>query len=270
MKLFHFYINSSVHVALAVVAFYVVTHLELNLAFSWDLAFFLFFASITGYNFVKYAGIAKLYHSRLTNNLRVIQLFSLVSLIVMLYFFLKLDKGLWGWIFILAVLNALYAIPVFKLGKNLRSIPLLKVFIIAMVWAVSTVFIPVKGSEDLMLKETTFVFYGLQRFFMVFCLMIPFEIRDVRFDAVSIQTLPQVLGIRNTKLMGFLLMLAGLFINYFILEPVHAMIYALIAFLLVWFILFSSTRQSRYFASFWVESIPIIYLLFNFIYLVFK
>ena len=76
-KLLDFYINASIHVALAVYAFVRITEFYLDLSYNESLDFFLFFATITGYNFVKYAGVAKLHHRSLTKNLRVIQLFSL-------------------------------------------------------------------------------------------------------------------------------------------------------------------------------------------------
>lgn len=259
MNVFNLYINSSIHVATAVVAFYLVTLIELQLSVSWDLLFFLFFATITGYNFVKYAGIAQLYHLRLTNNLRIIQLFSLLSFLLTLYFALKLVKELWISITVLALLNAFYAIPVFKSGKNLRAIPLVKVFIIALVWTFATVCISLQENQEQILYNPTYLWYAVQRFLMLVCLMIPFEIRDMRFDEASIKTLPQFLGIQNTKLLGITLLISCSFISYVILEPTHFTVQLCVLLLLLFFILKSCTQQPRYFASFWVESTPIVY-----------
>jgi len=68
---FELYINSSIHVSFAVAAFTLLTFLDYDLIPDRDLIFFIFFASITGYNFVKYAGIAKLHHLSLAKNLRI-------------------------------------------------------------------------------------------------------------------------------------------------------------------------------------------------------
>ena len=64
-KAFDLYINSSFHVGLALVAFTLVTIMEFGLSPDFDLLMFVFFGTITSYNFVKYAGIAKLHHPSL-------------------------------------------------------------------------------------------------------------------------------------------------------------------------------------------------------------
>ena len=74
-SVFSFYINSSIHVAFAVLAFVGISMLEYDLEIPNALWVFIFFGTITGYNFVKYAKIAGLRHRQLTNSLRTIQVF---------------------------------------------------------------------------------------------------------------------------------------------------------------------------------------------------
>ena len=57
-RIFEFYINSSIHVALAVLSLVLITVLEFNLKLPNSYWYFVFFGTITGYNFVKYAPIA--------------------------------------------------------------------------------------------------------------------------------------------------------------------------------------------------------------------
>ena len=52
-RLFDFYINSSIHVALAVSSLVYITILEFHLKLDIEIILFVFFATITGYNFVK-------------------------------------------------------------------------------------------------------------------------------------------------------------------------------------------------------------------------
>ena len=52
-----FYINSSIHVALAVCGLTWITLLNFNLSQIEILLYFIFFATVTGYNFVKYFGL---------------------------------------------------------------------------------------------------------------------------------------------------------------------------------------------------------------------
>ena len=84
-QVFNFYINSSIHVALAVYAFTWVTLLQFGLNYNANVLYFVFFATITGYNFVKYFGIAKFHHRGLTNTLKIIQAFSFICFLLLCY-----------------------------------------------------------------------------------------------------------------------------------------------------------------------------------------
>ena len=86
-----FYINSSVHVALAVLSFSVLTSYELHLNSPLILYSAVFFASVVGYNFVKYFGLTNFYYRSLTTKLKYIQLVSALSLGGLGYAFLYLQ-----------------------------------------------------------------------------------------------------------------------------------------------------------------------------------
>ena len=77
-KILNFYINASIHVSLAVYSLVRVTELYFNLPYNEALDYFIFYGTITGYNFVKYADVAKLHHRSLTRNLKLIQIFSFI------------------------------------------------------------------------------------------------------------------------------------------------------------------------------------------------
>lgn len=261
MNFFRLYINSSVHVALAVVSFYVVTAIELGLDLKLNLALFLFFASVSGYNFVKYAGIAQLHHLSLTANLRLIQLFSLVCFVLMLFFGFQLSWASIALLSFLAALNALYALPVFSQQKNLRSMPFVKVFVIALVWAVATVVFPwLEAGRDF---TFTILAYAFLRFLLLVGFMIPFEIRDMEYDYYSVTTIPNFMGLTRTKLFGVLLLVLSILIANTLLDTTNLYIYIGVVFVLMIFILFSRQNQSPYYASFWVEAIPVVYALLS-------
>ena len=78
--IFNFYINASIHVGFTVYAFVRITEQYFGLSYNGNLNYFIFFGTITGYNFVKYASVAKLHHRRLTKNLKIIQIFSFFAL----------------------------------------------------------------------------------------------------------------------------------------------------------------------------------------------
>jgi hypothetical protein len=84
----------------------------------------------------------------------------------------------------------------------------------------------------------------------------------VQIDSKSLKTIPQVLGISASKKIGLILLtefvllelckLNFSFENMFILMAI-----AIIVGLFLWF---SSPDKTRYYTSFWVESVPIIWI----------
>lgn len=259
-NVFDLYINSSIHVSFAVVAFTVITCLESGLKLNFYLLGFVFFATVSGYNFVKYAGIAKLHHLSLAKNLRIIQIFSLLSFFALLYLIFQLDRQVLIASMILGVLTLLYAVPVLGSQKNLRSLPGLKIFIIALVWAGSTVLLPYIDNEAIIQKTVIVDF--IQRFMLVVVLTLPFEIRDLKYDENQLGTIPQRLGVGMTRVFGTGLLLI-IFIAELFQEQVNATIFIAQAVILLVagaFLWFSKKDQSNYFASFWVEAVPVFYL----------
>lgn len=258
---FEFYLNSSIHVALAVYALMRITELYFNLPYQDKLNYFIFFSTITGYNFVKYAGVAKLHHRSLTNNLKVIQIFSLLAFIAMLYYAYALPLKLMLYFLPFGVLTLLYAVPFLSgFEKNLRQVSHLKNVVIAFVWAGTTVIIPLIFAEiDL---NTSAFLYMLQRFVIVLALILPFDIRDLNFDTISLQTIPQRIGVEKTKKLGLTLLIFSLILEYLI--PIGESFktpYMLFVFVTIIFLMRSKTKQNKYYSSFWVEAIPIFWWL---------
>ncbi len=257
---FELYINSSVHVSFAVVSFTIVSLWKYNLPLNSDLLLFIFFASITGYNFVKYAGIAKLHHLSLARNLRLIQLFSLGSFLALLYFAFQLPVRSWIATGVLGILTLFYAIPFLGREKNLRSLPGLKIFIIAIVWAGSTVLLPLIQAERILGLEMLVDF--LQRLIFVIVLILPFEIRDMDYDQRKLGTIPQKIGLRFTKIFGVILLglvvIVELFQNNF--STTNFLSLLLISFLTGILLWKSKRKQPKYYCSFWIEMIPMFYL----------
>lgn len=253
------YINSSIHVALAVVAFTIISMIEFGLPSSLNLVAFVFFSTITGYNFVKYAGIAKLHHSSLAGNLRIIQIFSFGSFIALIYFAFSLQQNVLIATGLLGLLTLFYALPVFGKKRNLRSLAGIKIFVIAMVWAGTTVLLPVINARQLLDQPVLINFF--QRFCIVVVLTLPFEIRDLVYDSDSLETIPQRIGVRKTRLFGICLLVLINIIEIFQQESsANLLSLFLVSVLIGASLLGSKEQQEKYYASFWVESIPIIYL----------
>ena len=145
--------------------------------------------------------------------------------------------------------------------SNLRNIGGLKVFLIALVWVGVTVFIPLLNNHFSI--DRMVVIVSVQRFLLVIMLMLPFEIRDLQFDSLKLYTIPQNLGVKRTKILGVFLGLLMLVLEFLKREVSINQIIVLLTILVLTVLLiwFSRDKQSRYYASFWVEGIPILWLL---------
>ncbi|WP_298484255.1 hypothetical protein [uncultured Maribacter sp.] len=264
-SLFNFYLDASIHVALAVVSLLLATGLLFSIKIDNHLLSFVFFSTICGYNFIKYGVEAKKYILVANKYHKNIQLFSFIALAICIYTIFYLQyKTILGLLVLLA-LTGLYAIPVLPHIKKFRDFGGFKIISVAMVWAGITVIIPVLNI-DLPLTWDVWV-ETIQRFILVLILLIPFEIRDLKYDSPELKTLPQRYGVTKSKIIGAFGVLV-----FFLLIYVKDTITTIdilskgILFLTLGILMYVTKRnQNKYFASFWVESIPIFwYILFLF------
>lgn len=266
-QLFNFYLNSSLHVAFAVYALSWITLIVFGVDYDGNVLHFNFFATITGYNFVKYFGVAKWHHRNLSGWLKAIQVLSFFSFIFMCYYLFKLQYNALLCIGFFALITFLYAIPLMpkkwylNSHKNLRDVSGLKVYVIALVWSGVTVFFPL-FNNNLAFLDGVFITL-LQVFIFVIALMLPFEIRDLQFDSLKLATIPQKIGVKQTKLIGLLLLIILNTLELFKTEIVwrHYNIQLIISAILLVFIICAKQKQSKYYSAFFVEGIPILWLL---------
>jgi hypothetical protein len=258
-RAFDFYINASIHVALAVCALVFITAMEFGFEHSHYLMGFLFFGTISGYNFVKYAKVAGLHHRSLTRSLKTIQVFSFVSLGGLIFCALQLSIVVFYMAAIFGGLTFLYAVP-FLRKRNLRTFSGVKIFVVALVWAGVTVFIPWSNAAEALTFDIWLTFF--QRILVVIVCTLPFEIRDLPYDVASLKTLPQLFGIKSAKFFGGSLLVVASLLEVF--KNDLSLTYAIslwISCVLILFLLLKATKkQHRYFASFWVEAIPLVWL----------
>ena len=168
---------------------------------------------------------------------------------------------------VLGLITFLYAIPFipkryfFDHNQNLRQISGLKIYVIGFVWAAVTVGLPVVQSN--MSFGWDIGIMALQRFLAVLVLMLPFEIRDLKYDSIKLSTIPQTIGIPMTKGLGCLLLVL-IFCLEFLKDAMVAseiLITLIIVIMMLFLLAFSNKDQPKYYSSFVVESIPVIWLL---------
>jgi len=253
--IFRQYIQISLHVAVAVCCFSLAAFLEFGFEIHKGVLGFTFLGSVLGYNFVKYSGAEKP-----TKPPKIIQYVSTISFLGMGYFLLHIPITVLLVASILGLLTICYALPIFS-SKNLRSWAGLKIFIVGLVWAGVTVLFPWFSKENIIIADVWLLFF--QYFLWVVALTIPFEIRDMSVDSKSLYTLPQLLGVKLVKIVGCFLLVIVVVLEGFKdtlrLNHFYALLFGVIvtSLLLIW----SKKNQKEYFASFWVESVPIWYFL---------
>jgi len=259
-RIFDFYLDASIHVALAVLSLIYITSFLLPVSFDENLAFFIFFGTIACYNFVKYGVEAKKYILVANRYHKNIQIVSFISLAVAAYFATKITINVWVGVAILVMLTGLYALPVLPKAKNFRSLGGLKIFIVALVWAGATVILPVLSTGNTISWDTGIE--TLQRFLLVLVLLLPFEIRDLKYDDPELKTLPQRYGVTKSKTMA-LLWAITFFICTYLKDEITILDLLAKGVLLFGFgimLYFTKRNQLKYFASFWVEGIPIFWM----------
>lgn len=265
-RIFNFYINSSIHVALAIYAMSWITLIEYGLPYDEAVLYFIFYASITGYNFVKYFGLAKFHHRSLAYWLRIIQVFSTICFVLMTYYALQLELETLWIIAFFGLVTFFYAVPflprkmLYDKNQNLRDISGIKVYVIALVWAGVTVFLPLLNAGHTLGFGEVLPF--LQRFVFVLVLILPFEIRDLNYDSLKLATIPQKIGIKATKIFGGILLLVLLVLELFREESTlkFKLCLFLVSLVLGALLYFAHKDQKPYYSSFWVEGVPILWL----------
>ncbi len=260
-KAFDFYLDASVHVAFAVLALMEVTALLFGFQVDSHLAYFVFFGTIACYNFIKYGVEAEKYILVSSGYHRYIQFFSFIAIGIAAYHANYLKLEVWYVLFFLAFLVGLYALPVLPRARNLRNLGYLKILMVAFVWGGTTVILPLLTAYDVLVFDAHVE--ALQRFLLILILMLPFEVRDLAYDDPSLKTIPQRYGVGGTRKIGL-----GLCFVFFALTFLKTgtiweewCTKGALALVLAFMLVRTSREQSKYYASFWVESIPILWWL---------
>ena len=260
-QLLDFYIRSSIHVALSVYALVRMTHFMFNISTDDPMAYFAFFGTIVGYNFVKYDALARAKKREMRKELKLIAVLSFFSLIAVGYFFFKLQFITQMVSVGVLALTLLYTLPFFPNRKNARNWAGVKIYIVALCWVGVTLVLPLVNAYIALGLD--FYLKCIQRFILVFVLILIFEILDLANDDPHLKTVPQQIGVKRTKNVGLLLLLPFYFLeflkNNFIEEQL--IVNGILVLALSLFLAFANETRSKYYTSFWVESIPIFWWL---------
>ena len=261
-KILDFYINSSLHVALSAFALVSMTQYFFDVKDDFSVALFAFFGTVVGYNFVKYDAIARLNKTEIKKELKVIVFLSFISLLACFYFFLQLSWMTKISAFAFFGLTLLYTLPFFPNKQNARNWTGVKIYIVGITWVGVTVILPLVEAE---IQFSIDVFLmTVQRFLLVFSIVLVFDIVDVKHDDIHLQTVPQKIGVEPTKKLGYVLLFLLLLLEFFYTNNHHFLplfFKLLVCGTIAVFLFFANENRSRYYASFWLESVPILWWL---------
>ncbi len=253
-KAFRFYVHSNIHVAIAVMVLTHITYLKFEIPAATSYLYASFFGAITAYTFVKYGYT---FRHPLSVTMKYIWLCALLSMGIAFYYAWQLPMHILLCLVPFGILTLVYVFPVLPKTCSLRSVAGIKVFIIAMVWTGVTVLVPVMYL-DTYLPSDVLIEMG-QRFMLIIVLMLPFEIRDLQYDVKELATIPQQIGVFKTKVLGSVLLVIILVTELCKsqLDMQGVVNTGVLVGICMPFVWTTAKKQSEYYASFWVESIPI-------------
>jgi 4-hydroxybenzoate polyprenyltransferase len=127
-------------------------------------------------------------------------------------------------LFFTGIISLLYPLPLFRflgIKTRLRDFPFVKIFLISVVWSLSSVLLPaLENNINVFERRDVFVLLLTQFLFILF-ITLPFDINDVDVDKSSnVKTIPSVFGIKTSKIicLGIGLLYACMLLFVFMLE----------------------------------------------------
>ncbi len=247
------YLHSSLHVAFTISAITLLSYYKLDKCINLIHVLLVFFASVVGYNFLKYQNDWR--------HQKTHQFYLIISV-------LAVGCAIWLWwmFFWWAKLILIFHVLLLVMYQKIRPLGWLKMFYVAMVISSLTTFFPMidvsLGKLSTLNPQAWWLL--VKNFLLILALLIPFEIAAVETDDLLSKTLPQRFGIHKIKWLGYVLISLFILISVVYFSVFSDIIMACLVFL---FVYSSSPKRSMYYTSLWGDALPIIWL---FLYLIEK
>ncbi len=256
-----FLVYSNVLVAFCVLALALSSEVLLGSS-NYSINQFVFFATLFTYNFQRIVQVKKgKQHIRknwLEKYKYIINGITLISGLISAYHFFSFQLSTQIVIVFSGIISLLYPF-------GLRNIPFSKIFIISLVWVLSTQLLLIL-ENDIAFSQNI-ILHLLARFLFVFAITIPFDIRDLKYDAEDLKTIPIIFGVSKAKSIAIFSLIIAMIIAVFQLlqhglNSANLLALILAYFLAVILIKKSIVNSSEMYFSFWIESLSIFYYLF--------
>jgi 4-hydroxybenzoate polyprenyltransferase len=281
-----FLLFSNIFISLGAAAQGLVTYHLLGFDINWFVIGCLFFSTIVSYNFSIL--IQKPKNPQLSEYRRVRWIFNhykmnvgitVFAALALIPCFLELHLKAQILLVILGIISIGYSTPLFSIGKTkhgLRNIPGLKLFLIALVWALSSVWFPYVefiATHQTNTNVLDLILLIIKRLLFVTAITIPCDIRDMLQDSkYKLKTIATVYGEKKAYLFCQILLITYFFLS--VLFPSAGLnldFYGLSStiFLTAWLIFKSKWEKNEYYYFFYLDGTLVLQyvllLLFNLI-----
>ncbi|MEJ6980786.1 hypothetical protein WG906_10020 [Pedobacter sp. P351] len=277
-----FLLFSNIFIALCAVAQAKVTYHLLGAECDKHVLGILFFSTIALYNFSTFmskpAQPQKSPFRRVRwvyGNYRLIITLTLIAIISLIVLTLFLSAASQVLLLFLGVIAISYNLPLFSIGDKrfgLRNVPGLKLFLIALIWSLSCVLLPIVelgNNQSVMISANDTILLIAKRFLLIAAITVPFDIRDLFQDkSYDLKTIPVILGERKSYLVCQILLAAYLTLLFLFTRQFNADFFALTLtiFLTGWLIFKSEWKKNEYYYFLYLDGIMILQFLMLYLF----
>jgi 4-hydroxybenzoate polyprenyltransferase len=270
LPILDFLLFSNLFIAICAVAQGLVTYHLLNAKPDKYILAIIFFGTLSIYNFSMLLSKPKnpedspfvrvrwiFSHHRLIISITLISMLCLIPLGLL---YLSIEAKLL--MIFTAVLALGYNVPFLTLNNQqigLRNIPGIKLFLIALVWSVSCVLLPVVELEhnyQINISSAETLLLVAKRFLFIAAITIPFDIRDLFQDKLyALKTIPVMLGEKKAYIFCQFLLVVYLVLLILFNQTVNADTIGLTLTLLLtgWLIFKSNIKKNEYYYFFYLD-----------------
>lgn len=193
-------------------------------------------------------------------------LIAVLSLIVITLFLAPASQVL---LLFLGVIAVCYNLPLFSIGEKrfgLRNVPGLKLFLIALIWSLSCVLLPIVemgNSQSIFISASDTILLIAKRFLFIAAITVPFDIRDLYQDkSYDLKTIPVVLGEKKAYLVCQILLFAYVCLLLLFTRNINGNFFALLFTIVLtgWLIFKSEWKKNEYYYFFLLDGTMILQL----------
>jgi hypothetical protein len=263
LKLIKAIVYSNVWIALGAVSFGASTYLIVRLPIDYSYLSLVFFATFFAYNFqrlVRLHTLSKPLSERqvwLVQHQKSMRLVTLLSFFAMVLFSFYALEFSHLWLLLPSLmLVLLYATFFVNSKKGLRDLPMLKIFLIASVWAYVLGIFPLLKMDNY--NNWHWIFFD--KFFFIMALAIPFDIRDLKVDSADKKTLPQVLGTNGSKFLASVFLATSFAIQFLAFQSTFNFFQPFYFVMVLALIFFANPNRKELYFSGLMDGVLVLYL----------